>query len=82
MVQVILSSGPARAAVGGQGTVEVEAGNLRELLDRLAATYPALQRQLSAGVSIAVNGAIYNDDWFKPFPDNAEIVLLPRITGG
>ncbi len=74
--------GSLAAAIGGQTEIEVEAGTLRELLDTLARDYPALQPQLERGVSVAIDGVIYNDDWFTPIRPDSEVVLLARLKGG
>jgi molybdopterin converting factor small subunit len=74
--------GSLRAATDGQAEVEVEAETLRELLDRLAETYPAIQPQIDRGVSISIDGLVYNDSWFTPVKPDSEVVLLPRIVGG
>ena len=74
--------GTLRDALDGQERVEVEASTIRELLDRLATDYPALKPQLETGVSISIDGAVYNGSWFKPVGPEQEIVLLPRMRGG
>ena len=66
----------------GRETVEVEAENLRQLLDRLAEAYPGLKPQLERGVSVSIDGQVYNDSWFKRIEPDSEVVLLPRIVGG
>jgi sulfur-carrier protein len=74
--------GSLRAATGGRAEVEVEAVNLRELLDRLAEAYPGIRPQIDRGVSVAIDGLVYNDSWFTPVRPDSEVVLLPRIVGG
>jgi sulfur-carrier protein len=74
--------GSLAAAIDDQTEVEVEAGTLRELLDALARDYPALRPQLERGVSIAIDGVIYNDNWFTPIQPDSEVVLLARLKGG
>ncbi len=74
--------GSLRAATGGRAEVEVEANNLRELLDRLAEAYPGIRPQIDRGVSVSIDGLIYNDSWFTPVRPDSEVVLLPRIVGG
>ena len=74
--------GSLRTATGGRAEVEVDASNLRELLDRLAQTYPAIQPQIDRGVSVVIDGLVYNDSWFTPVWPDSEVVLLPRIVGG
>jgi len=66
----------------GQQTVEIEAANLRQLLDGLARDYPALKPQLDRGVSVSIDGKIYNDAWATPISEESEVVLLNRLVGG
>jgi len=81
MVKVRLWASLA-TATGGESEVEVEAGNLRELLDALTARYPALKPQIARGVSVAIDGKVYNDSWFTPVNPDSEVVLLARLKGG
>lgn len=81
MVQVKLW-GSLAAAAEDQTEVEIEADTLRALLDGLAARFPALKPQLDRGVSVAIDGVIYNDDWFKRIAPDSEVVLLARLKGG
>ncbi len=74
--------GSLQGATEGKAEVEVEAGNLRQLLDRLAEDYPGLKPQLERGVSVSIDGEVYNDSWFKRIEPESEVVLLPRIVGG
>jgi molybdopterin synthase sulfur carrier subunit len=74
--------GSLRTATGGCAEVEVDASNLRELLARLAEKYPSIQPQIERGVSISIDGLIYNDSWFTPVKPDSEVILLPRIVGG
>jgi molybdopterin synthase sulfur carrier subunit len=74
--------GSLAEATEGAREVEIEAATLRELLDGLAARYPALQPQLERGVSVAIDGRIYNDSWFTPIAPDSEVVLLARLRGG
>ena len=81
MVQVRIW-GSLAAATEDQTTVEIEASTLRELLDGLAVRYPAIRPQLDRGVSVAIDGRIYNDSWFQPIKPDSEVVLLARLKGG
>lgn len=74
--------GSLRAATDGKSEVEVNASTLRELLDGLANRYPGLRPQLDRGVSVAIDGRVYNDSWFTPIRDDSEVVLLARLKGG
>jgi molybdopterin converting factor small subunit len=66
----------------GRREVEIDAANLRELLDGLADAYPGLKPQLERGVSVSIDGRIYNDSWFQPIQPDSEVVLLARLKGG
>ena len=81
MVTVTLWGSLAELA-GGQRELEVEATNLRELLTALAQGHPALRPQLDRGVSVSIDGKIYNDSWFQPSHETSEVVLLNRLEGG
>ncbi|MBT4999272.1 MAG: MoaD/ThiS family protein [Tateyamaria sp.] len=68
--------------VDGKREIEITATNLRELLEGLAEAYPALKPQISRGVSVAIDGRIYNDTWATPINETSEVVLLNRLVGG
>lgn len=74
--------GSLQWATDDRAEVEIEAGTLRELLDGLAGQYPALRPQLERGVSVAIDGKVYNDSWFTPISPDSEVVLLARLRGG
>ncbi|MEQ8652853.1 MAG: MoaD/ThiS family protein [Kiloniellales bacterium] len=74
--------GSLKAAAGDQSEVQVEAKNIRQMLDRLGEAHPRLKPQLDRGVSVSVDGQIYRDAWFTPLKPENEIVLLPRLSGG
>ncbi|SEK96620.1 Molybdopterin converting factor, small subunit [Roseovarius azorensis] len=81
MVRVRLWGSLAEGAEG-QREVEIEAGNLRELLDGLGERFPALRAELERGVSVSIDGRVYNDSWFTPIGPESEVVLLRRLKGG
>lgn len=66
----------------GETEVEIAATNLRELLVGLEEKYPALKPQLERGVSVSIDGRIYNDNWATPIRPDSEVVLLNRLVGG
>ena len=65
-----------------QREVEIEASTLRDLLSGLARAYPGLKPQLDRGVSVSIDGRVYNDNWFQPIQPDSEVVLLARLKGG
>lgn len=81
MVKVLLWGSLADLAEGRR-EVEVEAATLRDLLDGLARDHPGLRPELERGVSVSIDGRIYNDSWFTPIGPESEVVLLKRLQGG
>lgn len=81
MVQVTLW-GSIKAAAGGTGQVEVEASNIRQLLDALRAQHPGLEEVIERGVAVSVDGEIHQDAWFVPITPESEVFVLPHMEGG
>ena len=74
--------GSLAAFADGNRDVDIDAANLRQLLDGLAEAYPALKPQLERGVSVSIDGTIFNDSWAAPISETSEVVLLSRLVGG
>lgn len=81
MVSVVVW-GSLRAATNGAATVEIEAGNFKDVLVQLEQKYPGLKPQIERGVSLAIDGTIYCDAWFTPVKPDSEVVLMPLMVGG
>ena len=81
MVQVTLW-GSLKSAAGGVDTVEVEAANIRQLLNRLSEAYPALEAVIESGVAVSIDGEIHQNAWFVPIGPDSEVFVLPRMEGG
>jgi len=81
MVQVRLS-GTLKSYAGGRDEIEVEAANVKQLLDGLGAACPRLKPLLDRGVAVAIDGQIYRDSWFQPIRPDSEVFILPRLAGG
>jgi molybdopterin synthase sulfur carrier subunit len=80
-----------RSAVGGQKQVQLDGGNVRELVDALVAKFPALRQQLltedgdlNRFVNVYVNGqdVRYLNGLDTPVAERDEVRLLPAMAGG
>lgn len=80
MVEINLWSGLRRFAAD-QTLIPVNGGTLREILDALVKTHPALMPVIKAGVSVSVNGQIVTD-MNTPIASADEVYLIQRIKGG
>ena len=67
---------------GGLADIRVEATTIRRLITKLNAHFPGLGREVDDGMAIAINGVIHQDAYGTALPEDAEIVLLPKIGGG
>jgi len=81
MARIVLTHNLAQLA-GGAGELEIDAGNIRQLLGQLGARYPALKPHLVEGLAVAIDGEIFQDAWLEPIPPDSEVHLIPRIAGG
>jgi molybdopterin synthase sulfur carrier subunit len=81
MPEVHLWSG-LRQYTGGDLIVTVEASTVREMLDALVKTHPALAPVIEAGVSVAVDGEVIASGFHSPIRPDSEIYLMQRIKGG
>ena len=79
-----------RGEVGGARQVEAEGGTVRELLEDLAARYPALGAQLleNGGIAPFVNVYLGGEDvrtldgLETAVTDGQTLILLPAMAGG
>jgi sulfur-carrier protein len=67
---------------GGESELELDVGNIRQLLGQLGTRYPALKPHLGEGLAVAIDGEIYQDAWLEPIPPGSEVHIIPRIAGG
>lgn len=84
MARVILHSSAARIAAGGRTEIEVDAHNVRYLLEELEFHYPGLIDALGLGsrMAVAIDGEIYQAPLLKPLAPDSEVYFLPLIGGG
>ena len=74
--------GTMRAAIGGAETVEVEAANTIQMLNALKKQYPVLEEIIEGGVSVAIDGLVYENAWFTEIKPDSEVVIMPLMKGG
>ena len=74
--------GSLRALADGHEWVEVEAENLKQVLDQLVLLHPGLAPQIERGVSFALDGQIYRNAWFTKVAPENEVILMPYMVGG
>jgi molybdopterin synthase sulfur carrier subunit len=81
MVKVVLWGG-LRDHAQGRSEFELEATTIHQVITRLGKDFPAMKPQLEENVSVAVDGQIYRDAWFVAIKPDAEVFILPKLSGG
>ncbi len=81
MARVRLSSS-LKAYTGGRTEFEVDAANIRQLIERLGTSHPELAPHLEHGIAVAIDGVIYQDALLQPIGSASEVVVIERIAGG
>jgi len=81
MVRVMLG-GALKNAAGGQSEFDLDADDIKGLLDQLGELCPELKPRLDQGVAVSIDGRIYRNAWFEPVPPDSEVFILPRMSGG
>ena len=71
-----------RRLTDGEDVVTVEASTIGEMLDAVTKRYPGLGPILESGVSVALNGEIYNGSRHRAVETGDEVFLMQKIKGG
>lgn len=66
---------------GGDGMLDLPAGNLFALVASLNKLAPGFAEHAEEGVAFAVDGLV-QPDWSLALTPDAEVVVFPRIAGG
>ena len=79
-----------RDRTGGNATVQVRGGTLRDAVYSLEDQYPALKTllrdeitgEIRGEIAVAINSEVTENGLLEPVPEDAEIFLVPAIAGG
>jgi molybdopterin converting factor small subunit len=82
VARVITTSARVREMTGGLDGFDVEATSVRRLIDELEARFPGLGEHVAANMAIAIDGAIHQDALAERFGADAELCLIPKLSGG
>jgi len=74
--------GNLRQFTGGVTELEVTAGNVHQLFQRLGEKFPALLPHLETGSAVAIDGQIYQDALLQEIGPDSDVHILPQIAGG
>ena len=70
-----------REFFGGKDRLELEAATLFALVGKLDALAPGFAEIAEARAAFAIDG-VFTPDWTRSTAEAAEVVLLPRVSGG
>jgi molybdopterin converting factor small subunit len=71
-----------RDLAGGHEQIEVEAGDVRQLLAELERRYPGLGHALREDSAVAIDAEIVPDPLLERVGPDSEVHFLPRVAGG
>lgn len=70
-----------REFFGGSDRLDIEAPTLFALVRKLGALAPGFEDIAEARAAFAIDG-VFTPDWTRSTADAAEVILLPRVSGG
>ena len=73
---------PLRQFTAGVESIEVNAEDYRELVNRIAERFPDIRHTLAEEVSVAIDGEIIHEPFLEAVGPRSEIHFLHRISGG
>ena len=77
-----------RSLSGGDAEIEAAGRNLRGVIASLSERYPALAARLlnggpnGRGLTLAIDGNVVSTGLITAVPEDAEIAIVPQISGG
>ena len=81
MARISLSS-HLKPYTGGETELRLDAGNVRELFEKLGERYPELRDHLETAVAVSIDGEIYQDALLQAIKPNSDVILITKIAGG
>ncbi len=82
MAKVVLPHEVARSFAAGVTQHEIAASDVRDLIDRLDATFPGIGERLRSRMAVAIDGEIFQDPFLETIRAQSEVFFLPAIEGG
>jgi molybdopterin converting factor small subunit len=82
MPHVLVADSNFRAVVGGVSELDIDADNVRRLIEAIDRRFPGSGAYIDKRMAIAVDGEIHQDAGAIPLSPTSEVCLIPRIGGG
>jgi molybdopterin converting factor small subunit len=79
---VVVADSNFRVVVGGVSEFDVDADNVRRLIEAIDRRFPGSAAYIDKRMAIAVDGEIHQDPGAIPLTPTSEVFLIPRIGGG
>ena len=74
--------GELRNACDGAKVVEVDAGNVNQLITALEERFPDLRSRGLSDMTVAIDGELMSDAGYEPIGPETEIHFLQPLAGG
>jgi sulfur-carrier protein len=81
-IRVVLWGAVAAELASGTKEFEIEARNVRGVINAMNELIPGLGPILEEETTIAIDGEIYDTTYFQRLEDGCELYFLPKIEAG
>ena len=82
MAKVVLPLDAARAFADGVTQVDMDAADVRKLIQALDERFPGIGQRLRTRTAVAIDGEIFQDPFLQSIGPHSEVFFLPAIEGG
>ena len=87
-MSVVIVPNQMRPLAGGRSRIETQGATLRQVFRDLGERFPELRDRLmrddaiAPGISVAIDDNVVSTGLSEPVPPDAEITIVPQISGG
>lgn len=82
MAKIVLQREVAADFAAGETEHDIDAANVRQLINRLDERFPGIGERLRERTAVAIDGEIFQDPLLQTIHPTSEVYFLPMIEGG
>jgi molybdopterin converting factor small subunit len=82
MAKIVLQTEVAADFAAGETEHDIDAQNVRQLINRLDERFPGIGERLRERTAVAIDGEIFQDPLLQTIHPASEVYFLPMIEGG
>ena len=82
MAKIVLQTEVAAVFAAGETEHDIDAANVRQLINRLDERFPGIGERLRERTAVAIDGEIFQDPLLQTIHPTSEVYFLQMIEGG